>query len=175
MRVDNYGFVVTDGAFDAGHVNEHFQWIAALDAYDFNDPEPLSEILKSDTPIPEEMRPILARIIRGERAPNKNAAAKSRIPAADRMHAAAAVSILHGLIDLFQHEKTRDTPDTEWVTFVENQSDRKQKEPIDVLKDLTAWRERVVNERAERYGVSPHTIRSLVRLLRKKISSYPDI
>ena len=60
-------------------------WIAAIDAFDFNDPEPLEQLRAGNEPVPPELQHVIDAIDSGERKPNKKAAAKLKIPTAERM------------------------------------------------------------------------------------------
>ena len=109
---------------------ELWDWVAAIDAFDFNDPEPLNTLraLQSDPP---ELRPVLASIDAGDRKPNRKAAAKLKIPAGERMKVAAPISGVLGIIESF---KTQDMMDG-WGDArraIEIIADRRQREPVNV-------------------------------------------
>ena len=71
-------------------VEKNFNWIAAIDSWDFCDPTPLKEMIIRH-PIPTELLPIIANIVSGERKPNTKAASKLTVPANQRMVLASVI------------------------------------------------------------------------------------
>ncbi len=94
MRVENYGFTHPKQHDKMRRFKEIFHWIAALDAFDYCYPEPLRTLLESKEWIPEEVRPAIAKIVAGERCPNRRAATKLKVHPAQRMQLAAKVSAI---------------------------------------------------------------------------------
>lgn len=71
-----------------------FNWVAALEAWDYCDPMPLSQMISIHT-IPPEFMEIVASIVSGKRMPNKKGAAKLRgISPSQRMFVAAEIMAL---------------------------------------------------------------------------------
>lgn len=62
---------------------KQWPWFCAVWAFDYDDPEPLSKLIRTQ-PIPDELRNLIADIVLGQRKPNKKAAVKTKIPAAKR-------------------------------------------------------------------------------------------
>ncbi|MBC7286136.1 hypothetical protein [Hoeflea sp.] len=154
-------------------MNEVWQWVVAIDAFDFNDPEPLAEIRKSE-PIPHELEPIVAAIDAGERKSNKKAAAKLKIPARERMKIAGTLSIVIGLINILKSEEIGD----EWGEYrraIEIGADRRLLEPVDELRALEREARELIQGTADDLGVSVETIENLLRDMRRKIADWPNI
>jgi hypothetical protein len=72
-------------------IENNFNWIASIDAWDYCDPKPLSEMLMNH-PIPnQKIRNIVASIINGTRKQNTKGAAKLKTIAAERMIIATCI------------------------------------------------------------------------------------
>lgn len=85
-------------------MNDLWEWVVALDSWDYCDPEPLSELLLKKQTIPAEFLQPLADIIFGKRKPNKRAASKLKIPARDRMKIAGSISLVLGLVNVLKFD-----------------------------------------------------------------------
>ena len=64
-------------------VKKQWPWFCAVWAFDYDDPKPLSKLIRTQ-PIPDELRDLIADIVLGKRKPQKKAAVKAKIPAAQR-------------------------------------------------------------------------------------------
>lgn len=173
MRTANLGF-------HGDLLPEHaFMWIIAFDAFDFGDSGPLEEALRSEQPIPDELRPALADIISGRRKPNLKAAAKLKIPAAERMKAAGALSTVLGLIDSFKHDDYIDTSCYSEKRIegrlYDMTAEKKGFEPGKFIEYLNSAADESISETMDMFGVSRETVENLLRDLRKKIRDYPNI
>lgn len=120
-------------------------WVVAIDAFDFDDREPLDKLLKSET-VPEELFPVTAAIMRGDRTPNRKAAVKLKIPAAERMPIAATVSAMLGVIDFLKYE-AQEIPVTLKTPAAERMEIADEFELIQFLRDAPAsWRSEIVEK-----------------------------
>lgn len=174
MRPENLGFE----SANASRINEVWEWVVALDAFDFNCREPLTALVASK-PIPDDLRPAVAAIISGKRNPNLKAAAKLKLPARERMQIAGTLSAVLGIIDMLQHEEIYDLaygfdPGVE-RRAIDIRADAAGCDPVDVVRDLEAERRKAVALAARDFDVSTETIENLLRDLRKKIKDYPNI
>lgn len=171
MKTENYiGGTAQDRKW---RMNEVWQWVVAIDAFDFNDPEPLAEIRKAE-PVPHELEHVVAAIDEGERKPNRKAAAKLRIPACERMKIAGSVSVVLGLIDIFKTDYIRDGYG-EYRRAIEVGADMRQREPIEEVRNLEAEAREVIRATADDLGVSVETVENLLRDMRRKIADWPNI
>lgn len=166
--------------FHGDTLPEHgFVWIIAFDAFDYGDSGPLEEVLRSEQPIPPEIRPTLAEIVSGRRRPNLKAAAKLKVPASERMKIAGALSTVLGLIDSFKFDEHYDLAfglDAKIQGRLYNiQADKDGVDPSGVIRHLEAEAANIIQETARDLEVSNETIENLLRDLRKKIREYPNI
>jgi len=144
-------------------MNDHWLWICAIDAYDYNDTAPLSKLIRESEQIPEMFRVVIAGIVQGERRPNKKAATKLKLPASERMKIAGSLSLVLGLIDAFKYQD------------LGGLADRQAKEPIDVMRELEADAREIMIKAANDLNVSVETIENVLRDLRKKIEDWPNV
>ena len=139
------------------------RWSGAMVAFDYCDPSLLADLVASE-PVPEELRPVIAAIVSGERKSNRRAAAQSKVDAAERFHAGAVVSAVLELIDDLNHPEITGPA-----------ADRMGIEPIDAVKRLTHHREKAYRVAQDTLGVSRETVENLVREYRKKVREWPDV
>jgi hypothetical protein len=156
MRVKNFGFGMPRELHDTQ------EWFCAIDAFDFADPQPLTELILSGTPIPPAYKQAIADIIAGVRKPNKKAAAKLKVPARERMHIACGLSILLGLNDVLKRGSERI-------------AERKCVEPIEVIRRLEKDASKLIKKKADQYDISVETVENLLRDLRKKAEKFPIV
>lgn len=150
-----------------------WDWVAAIDAFDFNDPKPLNALraLQSDPP---ELRNVLASIDAGDRQPNRKAAAKLKIPAAERMKVAATLSGVLGLIETLKTQEIFDGSG-ELRRAIEIGADRRRREPIDEVRELEAATRKLIADTAKSLGVSVEAVENLLRDMRRKVANWPNI
>lgn len=145
---------------------KNFNWIAAIDAWDYCDPYPLAEMLKNHI-IPQELRPIIAEIILFNRKPNKKGAAKLKLPAESRMLLAATAVNLLSIGEAVLEKRTKptyiDVADSEGIEINEART-RYQK----VQKDTLAKIAKILN-------LSVESTENLIRELKRKLDHYPNI
>jgi hypothetical protein len=149
-------------------MNVHWKWVCALDSWEYGSPEQLSELVKVE-PIPDEFKNAVSEILLGNRKPKNRAAAKSKIPASERMKIAATISCVLWLIDELKFGSDEDQ------TIIEKQADKLGIEPIEVLGGLNDKARKIIKKSAEDLGVSTETIENLLRDLRLKIKNWPIV
>ncbi len=177
MSVVNYGRGMPD------RMQELFDWVIAIDAWDYCDTEPLADLIRSTNTLPDEIRPIIADIITGERKQNKRGADKLKIlPARERMKIAGTISSVLGLIDLFKYEKFYVDGDVDGCpSGIFGIAGRDRKEPIEVKRELESEAREVLKITKDSLKeeldleISIETIENLIRELRKKIKNWPHV
>lgn len=145
-------------------MEELWHWVVAVDAWDYCDPEPLAKLIQTD-PIPPEFQPIIADVITGNRKQNRKAAAKSKVPAEDRMEVAKSVVFFSGFT---RFVATR-------TEAIRRAADGRAMEPRDLIRSLYGHMHSAVQDNAIRYDVSIETIENLARELRRKAASWPHV
>lgn len=149
-------------------LTETWSWFIAIYAYDYADPKPLSELIRSE-PIPPEYIDAVADIVAGEREPkpNRRAAAQfpKSLPAAKRMQIAASLNFMAGLRDflLSSPQHTQNVADAQGI------------EPIDNVRFLQNEFRQDFKKSADSYNVSTETLENLRRELRARISRWPVV
>ena len=151
-------------------MNELWNWVVALDSWDYCDPKPLSELIANEKIIPGEFSQAIADIISGKRKPNKKAAAKLKIPARKRMKIAGSVSTIIGLINIFKYEAICD----EGIGVI-GLAAKQGCEPIEVLRELEGEAKEFIYNTCNSLNVSQETLENLLRGLRKKINHWPVV
>jgi len=144
-------------------MQENWKWVCALDAYDFDDPEPLSELITVSEQIPKMLRQAVADVIQGKRKPNKKAAAKLKLPASERMKFAGTVSCLLSIVDAFKYGD------------LDGVADRLSIEPIDALRGLEDDAREIIKQASDDFGISIETTENLLRDFRRKIEYWPNV
>lgn len=162
MRVTNFVDIPS-------RMNELWDWVIALDAWDYCDPKPLSELVKS-VPIPLEFLQAVSEIIEGKRKPNKKAAAKLKIPASERMKIAGSLSLILSIVDKLKHDVIY--PEGKGVIGI---GAEQRREPIDVMRELELEQRQAIIEASNELNVSVETVENLLRDLRQKINSWPIV
>jgi hypothetical protein len=149
-------------------LNETWPWFKAIYAYDYADPKPLSELIRSE-PIPPEYIDAVADIVASEREPepNRKAAAKFKegLPAAKRMQIARSLDSKSRFRDFFlsSPQHTQNVADTQRI------------EPIDNRRFLQNEFRQDFEKSAKSYNVSTETLENLVREFRKRIARWPVV
>jgi len=135
--------------------------------------------LVDSEPAPEEIRPIIAEIVRGNRKPNKKAAAKLKLPAEERMKIAGSVSVCLGLIDALKFDaidaKFPGLRGASYLAESEHARGRIDREPVEIVRNLEGESRNVYEMGADDLGVSTETIEDLVRDMRRKMESFPSL
>ncbi|MDL0429580.1 hypothetical protein QPM17_00445 [Marinobacter sp. TBZ242] len=157
-------------------MNDAWEWVCAIDSYDFNDTQPLADLIREGKEIPDELRGVIAQIIEGSRKPNKKAAAKLKIPARERMKVAGTVSTILGLLNTIKFDALVGSEQPDFLKpGVESMAFNKNQEPIDIQTGLEADGRQVIDETCEHFGISQESLENLIRALRKKITDWPNI
>jgi len=154
------------GAYGTPEICRNFNWMASIDAWDYCDSKSLSEMILNHQ-IPDELRHVIASIIRGERKQNKRGAAKLKIDADQRMIVAAVSLGLLLLPEAVLSKRTRptylDVADVECL------------EPIELKRRYEYVLKEVYMDIASSCEVSVETLENLLRELKEKIKKYPNI
>ncbi|OKY27659.1 hypothetical protein [Thalassotalea sp. PP2-459] len=144
----------------------NFNWIAAIDAWDYCDPALLSEMIAEHN-IPEELKPIVSDIISGRRQQNKKAASKLKIDPKERLYIALYTIDIRSIIEQLMSKNT--VPD--YFEIANNM----RKEPIELLN---SYRKNLIEfdkDTAENAGISVSSLKNLVKDLKTKLHNYPEI
>lgn len=141
-------------------------WVTALDQWDHGETAPLAELVRNE-PIPDELRPILAGIVAGDRKPNHRAAAKLKIQAGERLNVAYATLINLGIINALQQKGTSPS--------LEENADSHRMEVSDLMRELEREGRQLIADNAIELGISEETLKKAIQELRKKIKDYPNI
>lgn len=175
---------LVSGGVKFSRISQVLHWIVAIDAFDYCDPAPLAKLLRGDEEIPPELRPALADIVSGARKPNKKAAVKLKVPAAERLMIAAHISVVLGIIDEAKHGHSYEHDSSEHGSSndlsdlrksVEIRADRLGVEVIDEVRRTDAFREKAYALATKHFGISRETVENMLRDLRKKFREFPDI
>lgn len=159
--------------------NKNLNWVIAIDAFDYDARDLLADLITTKD-IPKELRPVIAKIISGERKPNLKAAAKLKISANVRLEYAAAISQLLGIIyslkvgDNFYLGQSEDGHPI-MGRILQKVADDQMKEPIEVKRLLEQKAREIISKSALSLKVSEETIENILRTLRKKIENYPNV
>ena len=141
---------------------ELWQWVGAVCAFDYGDPQPLADLLRSGDPIPAEFRGAIADIVAGVRKPNRKAGAKLKTPAAKRMSIASTVDLL---LSMMRAQRANS----------EAMGDFNAMEPIDIVRGLEEQMRRVYQGTADYLGVSVETVEEIVRDMRARVARWPVV
>jgi len=155
-------------------MNALWGWVCALYAYDYNDPKPLSELIRIGGEIPPEFIGAIADIVAGLRKPNKKAAVKLKVPASEYMKIAASVSTILGLVDTIKYDAIfpGDVSEKPGACSV---GEYHAQEPEEVLKQANQTGRETKQRAADHFGISLETVENMIRELRKKIKEWPDV
>lgn len=153
-------------------MNELWNWVVAIAAYDFADPDPLAGLISSEGGIPVEFRSAIAEIVRGRRVPNRKAAAKLKVPAAERMKIAGSVGIIIGMCHMLKFQASAEEGLRPGAVTL---GARYGREPIDITRELEGEARRAVESAATHFGVSTETIENLLRDMKARIARWPAV
>jgi hypothetical protein len=152
-------------------MNELWDWVVAIDAWDYCDSAPLA-LLVSGAPIPEELRASIADIVSGQRKQKRKGASKLKIPASERMRIAGCVSLCIGIADMFQFDALGEPGLKQGAESI---AASKGIEPGELIASLAADREEIIQVAMGELGVSRKCIENLLRDFRKKVKNWPNI
>lgn len=157
---------VSLGVYGNYEVEKNFNWIAAIDSWDFCDSRPLKEMIIRH-PIPPELLPIVANIISGERKQKKKAVSKLSVPANQRMVIAGIMLSLRSIPESILDKRT--APNYDEIAC------EKGVEPSELISDYREVLKRVDKRFAEITGVSAGTVKNIITELKLKIKNYPEL
>jgi hypothetical protein len=146
-------------------MNELWEWVNAIYAYDFGDREPIAELVKAGE-IPKEFRLTVANIIAGTREPNYKAGAKLKIPAREGMKVAGTVATNLGLCDAVKKN-------AKWIT--ENNPRFFSVDAIEIVRSLEGEARKIVSDAARDLRVSEDTIISLLQEMARRVDRWPVV
>ncbi|WP_426357976.1 hypothetical protein ACPUVO_16240 [Pseudocolwellia sp. HL-MZ19] len=156
---------LTIGDF-GGDAVSNFNWIAAIDSWDYSDPTPLSEMVSNHI-IPKELRPIISKIISGERKQNKIGGNKLKLPAKSRLVIASLILELRHVAESGLNGNL--IPNYNEVAEIQCV------EVIDVIKKYRKYLQEYDQDIMEITGLSKKSVQNLLDDLKRKLKNYPDI
>ena len=142
---------------------DKLRWSGALVAFDYCDSAPLAALVR-DEPVPAELRPVIASIVAGDRKPNRRAAAKSKVEAAERIQIGATLDAVLELISDMKHP-----------SITGPYADRRGVEPSSAITALNQHIERLYGRASSTLNVSRETCENLVREFREKMRNWPHV
>ena len=152
-------------------VQHNWHWVAALYAWDRDDPEPLQDCLANQAP-PEELQPSIEKRLNGSVRPNKKSAVKLKLPPADRMWLAA-----HYSVQIYLHSKGNETvgiyPDGR--RFLEARADELRIEPVELKRQMQNHQRLSQENVADQFGLSVETLENILRDMGRLARAYPDL
>jgi hypothetical protein len=145
---------------------ETWSWFKAVYAYDYDDPKPLSDLIRSEQ-IPPEYCDAVADIVAGKRPIKRRAAAKfaESLPAAKRTQIAASLNFMSGLRDFLMSSPQH----------TQNVADEQGIEPIENIQFLQNEFRQEFEKSAKSYNVSTETLEDLLREFRARIARWPVV
>lgn len=147
---------------------EVWDWVIGLSAWEYGDPSLLTDLIKKE-PIPPEFTEAVSDIISGSRTPKNKAAAKLKVPAAQRIKVAAYCQVFIGVYSYIKN------PSLDGTGGASEIADRSGIETHEVVSTLQSEVRNQFKEVANNHGVSVETIENLVRDLRKRINQWPVV
>jgi hypothetical protein len=147
-------------------LTETWSWFIAIYAYEYADPKPLSELIRSE-PIPPEYIDAVADIVAGERPIHRKAAAKfpESLPAARRMQIAKSLNTMAEIRDFYLSSPQH----------TQNVADAQGIEPIENVRFLQNEFRQDFEKSAKSYNVSTETLENLRREFRARIARWPVV
>ena len=144
-----------------------FNWVAALEAWDYCDPEPLSKMITLHA-IPPEFMPIVASIVSGKRTPNKKGAAKLKgVPPDQRMLIAVAILSYRQLPEAVLSPANADKR--------EEVADKRKVGLKDVRRELETSLKKWDQAFADLIGLSVDGMKDLTDSLKQKCKNFPNL
>ena len=147
-------------------MQELWEWVVAVDAFDYGDRAPLAHLVR-ERPMPPELIDAVASIVDGSRKPR---AKRGKIPPAERMQIAATVSVFQGLCDMLRLESNH-----QGERFIERAAEQQKTEVHKVVVSLRASYREPVAAAAKHFSVSNETIENLLREMRERIARWPTV
>jgi hypothetical protein len=147
-------------------LSKTWPWFKAVYAFDYADPAPLCELIRTE-PIPPEYLDAVADIVAGKRQPNRRAAAKFKksLPATKRMQIASSLNFIFGIRDFLKSSPQH----------TENVASEQRIEPQENIQFLNDEFRTEFEKSAKSYGVSTETLENLLREFRERIARWPVV
>ena len=143
-------------------MEEIWDWIVCLDAWDSGEPDYLSEYILNEE-IPEELKKPISDIISGRRKPNLKGKGKYKIEPLLRWYIGRIVIYERQAVE---QEKAR-------AAFSGEDGEAELREPIKVIRDLEAHMKGVISLFASAFKVSEKTIENSYETVTTKIKNWP--
>jgi hypothetical protein len=140
-----------------------FAWFAAIFAYDFGDPEPLSTLIQAE-PIPPDYVKAIAAIVAGTREPNRKAGAKLKTPPADFIRTASSILFVDSIDGLLLHPANVE----KWAT-------KNAIEPGEQRRIFQRTKKKNLQGFADMQGVSVDTIKNMLAELEVRLNRWPEV
>lgn len=156
---------LTIGSY-GGDAVKNIHWIAAIDSWDYCDPTPLSEMINNHD-IPLELKPIISKIVSGERKQEKIGASKLKLPAKSRLAIASLILEL-------RHIPEAALSGLLIPNYTEIAS-RQGIEVCDIQKKYRGHLKEFDSDIMSITGLSKKSIQNLINQLKKKLDDYPNI
>ncbi|MFT6507209.1 MAG: hypothetical protein ACI92O_002702 [Colwellia sp.] len=149
-----------------GPAVDNFNWIAAIDAWDYCDPIPLGEMITNHN-LPIELRPIISSIINGKRKQKKIASSKLKLAPEERLLVASVIICFRSIPeDVISRKNSRDYFDIANELGVE---------PIELLNQYRKSLKELDQDFVNITGLSLSSIQNLTLDLKNKLNNYPKI
>ncbi len=155
-------------------LSDTWRWFEALWAYDYGDTRQLSELIRTEA-IPPEYTDAVAKIVAGDRKPNRKAAAKAKIPASERAQTATLVSVAQGLRDKVKYDAIDPALDPNRENGTGAAAIAKTHEPIEIMRSADELGRDCLETAAKEWGVSTETIENLIREAKARLSRWPEV
>jgi hypothetical protein len=136
-----------------------WEWVAAVVAYDWGDPQPLATLVRERETLPDNVRVVLADIVAGERKPDEKKISQATVKGADRMAAGRWAWVL-SITREFSNKNASEKADP-------------RVEPADFIQALNEKNRRQRKQTADKYGISLDTLDELRREFQRKLESWP--
>ncbi len=152
-------------------MQELWHWVTAIDAWDYKDAAPLAELVVKED-IPHEFKSVVSNILLGVRKQKR----ASKIPANERMEIAKVISAMFYMIDDLRYGKvcaSYGLGDDSGASIVA--AEQKGLEPEELMSKLHSTHAKQLQDAAQQLEVSVETIENLLRDMRKKIQSWPNV
>lgn len=144
-------------------MEETWDWVCAVVAYDLGDPEPLATLIYSE-PVPPEFRPMVRDVVRGERPLHRKGKSNLKIAASEWLSAADELKSQTAL-GQFLRSKTKIIADADLFGI----------EPIELKRSGQAAGRNWKRMAAHDLCVSEETVEDMLRIFQRLIDNWPVI
>jgi len=154
-------------------MRELWDWVVAGAAFDNGDPQPLADMIMTEE-IPTEFVGMVADIISGQRKPTRKGKANLKIPAAERLRVAAALSVGQDLSTKIRRTVLHVDPHNS-LKGAQAVGDYKNIEPKEVIMGANKVVRESYESAMQQTGVSLRTIKTLISDLKLRIDRWPIV